>query len=80
MNLEVTCIDVPFGKRKFGYVAVYGPPDTNIRTFVGELTKCLEQITNLYDHIIITGDININTKDETSPGYQIYENLLDTSN
>ena len=80
INLEVTCIELTFGKRKWGYVAVYRPPDTNIGIFFGELTKCLEQITNQYDHIIITGDININTKDETSPGHQIYENFLDTFN
>ena len=79
-NLEVTCIEITFGKRKWGYVATYRPPDENIKTFFADLTKCLEQITNHYDHIIITGDININTKDETSPGYQIYENFLDTFN
>ena len=35
-------------------------------------------MTNTYDHIIITGDININTLDTSSPGYQSYEYFLDT--
>ena len=52
----------------------------NIKTFFTELTKYLEQFTNSYDHIIIKWDININTKDNLSPGYQIYKNFLDTSN
>ena len=72
MNLEVTCVEITFGKCKWGYVAVYRPPDTNITNFFDDLSKCLEQITNLYDLIIITGDININTIDETSPGLNIY--------
>ena len=62
-NIEVTCIELTFGKRKWGYVAIYRPPNQNIKAFITELTKCLEQITNHYDHIIVTGDININTKD-----------------
>ena len=35
-------------------------------------------MTNTYDHIIITGYININTLDTSSPGYQAYEHFLDT--
>ena len=77
-HLEVTCIELTFGKRKWGYVAIYRPPNSSIKAFFIDITKCLEQLTNYYDHLIITGDININTKDKTSPGYQIYENFLDT--
>ena len=79
-NLEVTCIEITFGKRKWGYVAVYRPPDENINTFFTDLTKCLEQMTNDYDHIIISGGININTKDKKATGYQVYKNFLDTFN
>ena len=77
-NLEITCIELTFGKRKWGYVTIYRPPNQNMKAFFTDLCKCLEQITNHYDHIIVTGDININTKDETSPGYQLYRNFLDT--
>ena len=77
-NLEVTCIELTFGKRKWGYVAIYRPPNQNVKDFITYLSKCLEQIVNHYDHIIVTGDININTKDEASPGFQIYRNFLDT--
>ena len=77
-NLEVICIELTFGKRKWGYVTVYRPPVENPKYFFEDLSKCVEQITNLYDHVIVTGDININTKDETSPGFQAYENFLDT--
>ena len=77
-NSEVTCIELTFGKRKWGYVAVYRPPNENVNVFFANLSMCLEQITNQYDHIIITGDININTRDDNCPGYQIYRNFLDT--
>ena len=77
-SLEVTCIELTFGKRKWGYITLYRPPDENPKYFFEHLTKCMEQITNLYDHIIVTGDININTNDQASPGFQAYENFLDT--
>ena len=76
-NLEVTCIELIFGKRKWGYVTVYRPPNVNITSFFTDLATCLEEITNTYDHIIVTGDININTQNYSSPGYQIYKNFID---
>ena len=76
-NLEVTCIELIFGKRKWGYVTVYRPPNVNITSFFTDLATCLEEITNTYDHIIVTGDININTQNDSSPGYHIYKNFID---
>ena len=32
----------------------------------------------MYDHIIVTGDININTRDKTTPGYHYYETFLES--
>ena len=28
-NLEVTCIELTFGRRKWGYVTIYRPPNVN---------------------------------------------------
>ena len=77
-DLEITCIELTFGRRKWGYVAIYRPPHEKIKTFFDGIAKCLEQLTNNYDRLIIAGDININTNDDTSSGYQIYRNFLDT--
>ena len=73
----ITCAELTFGKRKWGFVTVYNPPDENKKTFFTDLNKYLEEMTNSYDHIIITGDINIDTNNELSPGYQIYKNFID---
>ena len=77
-NLEIICMEITFGKRKWGYVAIYRPPDMNITDFFNDLAKCQEHLINRYDHTIITGDINININDSTSIGYTKYENFLDT--
>ena len=79
-DFEITCSELIFGKRKWGYIAVYRPPDQNTDLFFNELILCLEQLTNLYYHVVIIGDININTIDNTSPAYKQYENFLDIFN
>ena len=35
-------------------------------------------MTNLYDNIIVKGDINVNTIDKTSTGFHHYEEVIDT--
>lgn len=75
---EITCIEVTFGKRKWGYVSVYRPPSASGKVFFENLSKCIEKLTNIYENIIIIGDINVNTKDNKHHDYRHYDNFIDT--
>ena len=77
-QFEIMCIEITFGKRKWGYVAIYRPPNTCIPSFFTALSKCIEALSNAYDHIFISGDINIDTKNVLHSNYHHYDNFIDT--
>ena len=80
-DLEVMCIEIDFGKRKWAVISVYRQASKQTpKVFLEGLEKCLEKVTNSYDNIIIIGDINIDTLNKDSYGYYDYESFLDTFN
>ena len=65
-NSEIICIELTFSKKKWLVVFSDRPPrNTNKHTFFNELSISLDQITNTYENFIVTGDLNIDTLDDS---------------
>ena len=80
-DLEIMCIEVDFGKRKWAIISVYRQAKKQTpNVFFEGLGTCVEKITNTYDNILILGDINVNTLNKESYGYTEYISFLETFN
>ena len=80
-DLEIMCLEIDFGRRKWAIISVYRQAKKQTpKTFFEGLEKCVEKVTNIYDNIMIIGDINVNVINKNSYGYQEYESFLDTFN
>ena len=81
LDLEIMCIEVDFGKRKWAIISVYRQAAKQTpKIFFEGLEKCLEKVTNAYDNIMVIGDINIDILNKNSYGYQEYKSFLDSFN
>ena len=57
----------------------YTPPSNDNKTvFFNELNTPFSQITNLYDHFVIMGDLNIDSSDKTKDTSYYLSDLCDT--
>ena len=80
-DLEIMCIEIDFGRRKWAIISVYRQATKQTpKVFFDGLTNCVEKVTNVYDNIMIIGDININVLNKESYGYKEYESFLDNFN
>ena len=52
------------------------PLNKNKAVFFNELSKSLSQITNMYDNIIVMGDVNIDTSDITQDSLNYFSDLM----
>ena len=50
------------------------------KLFFEALSKCVEKVTNIYDNVLIIGDINVDVLNKDSFGYNDYISFLDTFN
>ena len=71
---EAICVELTVSKKKWCIVFAYRPPsNVNKAIFFNELTTSFSQITNLYDHLAVMGDLNINTSDKTKDTHVTYQ-------
>ena len=74
---EVICINLTVSKNKWAIFSVYRPPKFNITLFFYELRVSIDKATRKYDGIIIIGDINIDSCDESIKGFSSLTELCD---
>ena len=72
---ETICIAVTISKKKWCIIFVYRPPHSNSKKV---LTNSLNQATNKYDNIIVTGDLNIDTQKNGDDTNHYPSDLYDT--
>ena len=71
---EAICVELTVSKKKWCIVFAYRPlSNVNKAIFFNELTTSFSQITNLYDHLAVMGDLNINTSDKTKDTHVTYQ-------
>ena len=62
-----------------GNFNAYRPPcNSNIETFLGNLSILLNKYLGKYDNVIIMGGFNIDMKDKTNPNFDKFSEFCDT--
>ena len=67
--IEVICIELTVAKNKWVIFSVCRPPKFNITLFFSEFRVSTDKAIRKYYRIIIIGDININSCDESIQGF-----------
>ena len=76
---ETICLELTVSKKKWCITFAYRPPSNdNKAIFFNDLTTSLSQITNLYDYLVVMGDLNIDTSDKTKDTSGYLSDLCDT--
>ena len=75
--IEVICIKLTVSRNKWAIFSVYRPPKFNITLFFSELRASTDKATRKYGRIIIIGDTNINSCDESIQGFSSLTELCD---
>ena len=76
---ERICLELTILKKKWYIACAYTPPSNDNKTvFFNELNTPFSQITNLYDHFVIMGDLNIDSSDKTKDTSYYLSDLCDT--
>ena len=76
---ETICIELTFSKKTLLVVfPCRTPRNTNKHTFFEELSISLDYITNAYKNFIVTGDMNIDTLDDSMDTNSYLSDFCDT--
>ena len=67
-DFECICSELKLSKKKWATFSVYRPQSENISGFFDKLANSIDHTINIYDNVVIMGDININTQDHQSHG------------
>ena len=66
---KVLSTELTIRKKKWIIFNIYRPPSSNLIDFFEQLEISLNKAFSNYDKIILMGDINIDTHDSNSSGY-----------
>ena len=61
-------MELTLSKKKWATFFVYRPQSENISGFFDKLANSTDRAINIYENVVIMGDININTQDHQSQG------------
>ena len=68
LNSETILSEITIKNNKWVIFSAYRPPcNSNIKTFLGDLSNLLNKYLSKYDNVIIMGDFNIDVKGKTNP-------------
>ena len=63
---------------KWAIISAYRPPcNSNIETFLGDLSNLLNKYLKKYDNVIIMDDFNIEVKDKINPNFDKFSEFCD---
>ena len=70
MNSEIILSETTIINDNWASFSAYRLPcNSNIETFLGDLSNLLKKYHSKYDTVIIIGDFNIDVKDKTNPNF-----------
>ena len=76
--LECICVKLKISKKKWIIFVVYRPPEYgNLSEFFEKLSRVVDLAITKYDNVAILGDINVDTQDSNSPGFDKVQDLCD---
>ena len=66
-----------FTKQKWIIISFYRSEETNIKTFLSELKKCIDTVLNKYENIIVMGDMNVPMSNSNANGFKNVTDFCD---
>ena len=67
-DFECICTELKLSEKKWAIFFVYRSQSENISGFFDKRANSIDRAINIYDNVVIMGDININTQDHQSQG------------
>ena len=77
-EIETIVIEINISGQKWCIISIYRNEDVNPSTFFSYLSQSLDQIFNIYENIIIMGDININSLDKNASKFTHLQDFCDS--
>ena len=75
----MTSSEITITKNKWAIFNAYRPPcNSNIETFLGDLSNLLNKYLSKCGNVIIMGDFNIDVKDKINPNFDTFSEFCDT--
>jgi len=76
-DIESIVVELHIGNKKWCVISIYRNEDVSAKTFLDILSKTLDQILDIYEHVIIIGDININSIEKSNSKFKHLANFCD---
>ena len=77
-DIETIVVEMHIGNKKWCIISIYRNEDVSPKTFLDKLSQSLDQILDIYEHVIIIGDININSLEKSNAKYKHLANFCDS--
>ena len=78
LGIESIFIEINIKKQKWCIISVYRSEDVRVEDFLSILSKSLDQTLNIYENIMIIGDMNIDFAKKSSPKFKKLKTFCDT--
>ena len=77
LGIESIFVEISIGKQKWCVISTYRSEDIKVDDFVTNFSKSLDQVFNIYENVILMGDININFLDKKCAKFKKFSKLCD---
>ena len=77
-DIESIVVEMHIGNKKWCFISIYRNEDVSPKTFLDKLSQSLDQILDIYEHVIIIGDININSFEKSNSKFKHLANFCDS--
>ena len=77
--IECICAELNISKENWIIFVVYRPPEYSLSEFFEKLSEVVDLAITKYENVVILGDINVDTQDSNSLGFNKVQDLCDIS-
>ena len=77
-DIETIVVELQIANIKWCVISLYRNEDVSPKSFLDTLSRSLDQMFDIYEHVIVIGDININSMDKSSPKLKHLNDFCDS--